>query len=180
MLTVEVPATEKWDERKNEFVYTKSYVLQMEHSLVSVSKWEAKWNKPFLEKQEKTSEQLVDYIRCMTTTQNVPDDVFASLPSAAIEKILQYINAPMTATTFHSDAGGGRREIITSEIIYCWMINLGIPFECQKWHLNRLLTLIRVCRIKSQPQKTKMGKNELLARNAHLNAARRKQLNTRG
>ncbi len=180
MLTVCIPPTEQWDERKNEFVYANGGTLQLEHSLVSISKWESRWNTPFLTKDKKTSEQLLDYIRCMTITQNVSPSIFDNIPKDVINKIIAYINSSMTATTFSQrDAKGGSREIITSELIYYWMINYGIPFECQKWHLNRLLTLIRICNIKSQPPK-KIGRKELLSRNAQLNAARRKKLNTRG
>ena len=180
MLTVCIPSVEKWDEKKNEFVHTKGGILQLEHSLVSISKWESRWNKPFLTKDIKTSEQLLDYIRCMTMTQNVPADIYDDIPKDVLKNIVTYINSPMTATTFSQhDNKGGSREIITSELIYFWMVNYGIPFECQKWHLNRLLTLIRICNVKNQPVK-KMGKKELLSRNAQLNAARRKKLNTRG
>lgn len=180
MLTVCVPDLELWNEKDNVFVKTPKCSLQLEHSLVSISKWESRWNKPFLTKDKKTSEQLLDYIKCMTITQNVPQVVFDNIPRSILNKIVAYINSPMTATTFsqHEVKGSGR-EIITSELIYYWMINYGIPFECQKWHLNRLLTLIRICNIKNQPTK-KMGKKELLSRNAQLNAARRKKLNTRG
>lgn len=180
MLTVTIPSVEKWDERKNEFVYTKGRVLQLEHSLVSVSKWESKWNKPFLSKSEKTSLELLDYIRCMTITQNVPDEVYADIPDRVYEQIIQYINLPMTATTFLEEGKKGKNEIITSEVIYYWMVALTIPFECQEWHLNRLLTLIRVCNIKNQPKKKKMNKKDILSRNARLNAARRKKLNSKG
>ena len=122
----------------------------------------------------------MDYIKCMTITQNVPQDVFNTIPKKILNRIVEYINNSMTATTFSQrETKGGSREIITSELIYFWMISYGIPFECQKWHLNRLLTLIRICNVKNQPAK-KMGKKELMSRNAQLNAARRKKLNTRG
>lgn len=180
MLRITIPAVEQWDEQKQEFVYTKGQTLQLEHSLVSLSKWESKWNKPFLSKMEKTSEETLDYIKCMTVTQGVDSDVYDCLTSEHINQINSYIEAPMTATTF-SDAKGGKhsREIITAELIYYWMIALQIPFECQKWHLNRLLTLIRVCNIKNAPPK-KMGKRATANHYAQLNAARRQQLNTRG
>lgn len=180
MLTVYIPPMEVWDERNNKFVNVKGGTLQLEHSLVSVSKWESRWKKPFLTKDKKTSEQLLDYIKCMTITQNVDPNTFSYIPKSILNKIVAYINSPMTATTFSQhDTKGGSREIITSELVYFWMVHYGIPFECQKWHLNRLLTLIRICNVKNQPAK-KMGKKELLSRNAQLNAARRKKLNTRG
>lgn len=179
MLTITIPPLEKFDEKNNEFIYTKGCVLQLEHSLVSISKWESKWNQPFLSKKEKTGEQLLDYVKCMTTTQNIDDCMYENIPNNEWRKISKYIDAPMTATTFSNEQQKGSNEIITSEIIYYWMITLNIPFECQKWHLNRLLTLIRVCNIKNQPKK-KMKMNEIISRNARLNAERRKQLNTRG
>lgn len=180
MFTITIPASEMWDEKNERFVDTKEYTLHLEHSLVSLSKWESKWCKPFLFTKEKTSEETLDYVRCMTLTSNVPPEVYYGLTSENIKAINEYIEAPMTATYFGQDRNSrGNREIITSELIYYWMIALNIPFECQKWHLNRLLTLVRVCNIKNQPAK-KMSKREIMSRNAALNAARRKQLGTKG
>ena len=181
MLKIEVPISpEGWDEIKEEFVEPEVKVLQLEHSLVSLSKWESRWNKPFLTKQEKTEAELLDYIKCMTLTQNVNPDMYFHLSKENVEQIKNYIDAPMTATTFRGDnRGGSNREQVTAELIYYWMIALNIPFECQKWHLNRLLTLIRVCNLKNQPSK-KMSRREIMSRNAALNAARRKQLGTNG
>lgn len=180
MLIITVPATEMFDERTQEFIPFKEQTLQLEHSLVSLSKWESKWRKPFLTKNEKTIEETIDYIRCMTITQNVDPNVYNRLSNSNITEINNYIAAPMTATTFSNiNQQKSSREIITSELIYYWMISLNIPMECQKWHLNRLLTLIRVCNIKNTPPK-KMNKRELMNRNAALNAARKKQLGTKG
>lgn len=181
MLTITIPATEYFNEKTQEFFTLKEQTLQLEHSLVSLSKWESKWCKPFLSKEEKTSEETIDYIKCMTITQNVSPDVYSRLTNSNIETIKDYIDAPMTATTFYEDPAqkGRAKETITSELIYYWMISLTIPMECQKWHLNRLLTLIRVCNIKNTPPK-KMSKGDIMRRNASLNAARRKQLNTKG
>lgn len=180
MLRVIIPATELWDESKEEFINVKEQTLQLEHSLVSLSKWEAKWNKPFLSKDIKTEEETLYYIRCMTITQNVDPNVYNFIPKNVRDEIKEYINAPMTATWFSEDKNGkSSSEQITSELVYYWMIAQNIPFECEKWHLNRLLTLIRVCNIKNQPPK-KMGNKALMSRNAALNAVRRKQLNTRG
>lgn len=180
MLQITIPAVELWDERKQEFVTTKEQTLQLEHSLVSISKWESKWCKPFLSKQEKTFEETLDYIKCMTITQNVKPEVYNYLTNKNIEEINNYIDAPMTATYFSDEKNSKTsREQVTAELIYYWMIALNIPFECQKWHLNRLLTLIKVCNIKNQPPK-KRSRKEIMSRNAALNAARRKRLNTRG
>lgn len=181
MLSITVPAVELWDEGKQEFVgLKKEQTLQLEHSLVSLSKWESKWCKAFLTNKEKTREEMLDYVKCMTITQNVDPEIYKYLSNENIIQINKYIEAPMTATTINEPkTTKGSRETVTSELIYYWMIALNIPFECQKWHLNRLLTLIRVCNIKNQPPK-KTSKKDLLSRNAALNAARRKQFNTSG
>lgn len=180
MLTLTIPAKESWDESKQEFIYTDEQTLNLEHSLVSLSKWESKWNKAFLSNRDKTDEEILDYIKCMTLTPNVPSDVYCLLTRDDFIKINNYIAAPMTATVFSDDkVTKAGREVVTSELIYYWMIALNIPFECQNWHLNRLLTLIKVCNIKNAPPK-KRSKREIMSRNAALNAARRKQLNSLG
>lgn len=179
MLRITVPAMEYFDEQKSEFVYRKEQTLQLEHSLVSLSKWESKWKKPFLGKEEKTPEETLDYVRCMTITQNVNPEVYTRLTNANIREINEYIGDPMTATTFHDRGSRPNREIITSELIYYWMIVNNIPPEYQKWHLNRLLTLIRVCTIKNSPPKKRSTK-EIMRENAALNAARRAKLGTKG
>lgn len=182
MLRLIVPISpEGWDEKKEEFVEAKTQTLQLEHSLLSLSKWESKWCKPFLSNDQKTDEEILDYIKNMTISQSVDPDVYSHLTVENFKEIDTYINNPMTATTFSEDKTGKRnREIITSELIYYWMIALQIPFDpCQKWHLNRLLTLIRVCNIKNQPPK-KRSKRDTASNYAALNAARRKQLNTKG
>lgn len=180
MLRIIVPAAEFFDEVREEFVYTKEVTLQLEHSLVSLSKWESKWNKAFLGKQEKTDEEILDYVRCMTLTQNVDPEVYTRLSAQNYAAINAYIEAPMTATYFSEDKQSkGNREVVTSELIYYWMISYNIPVEFQKWHLNRLLTLIRVCNIKNSPPK-KRSKRDLMRRNAALNAARRNRLGSKG
>lgn len=179
MLKITIPAIEQYDEVKNEFITSREQTLQLEHSLVSLSKWEAKWEKPFLSSGNKTSEESIDYIRCMTLTQNVDPSVYKFITSSIIDEVSKYIAAPMTATTFNNEKKSHSKEIITSESIYYSMIAANIPFECQKWHLNRLITLIKVCGIKNSPPK-KMSRSEILSRNKTLNEARRKALNTKG
>lgn len=179
MLYITVPEAEYFDDLKEEFIYVKETTLCLEHSLVSLAKWESKWNKPFLSNTNKTDEEIVDYIRCMTITQNVNPLVYLGLTRANYSQINEYIDAPMTATWFSNKQKQSRqREIITAEIIYYWMVSLNIPFECQKWHLNRLLTLVRVCNEKNNPQK--MSRKEQVAQQRELNAARKKQMNTKG
>ena len=180
MLQITIPGIELWDESREIFTQTKEQTLQLEHSLVSLSKWESKWGKAFLSKQEKTYEETIDYIKCMTITQNVDPNVYNHLSKSIIDKITEYIEAPMTATYFSKEqSSGNSREQVTSELIYYWMIASNIPFECQKWHLNRLITLIRICGIKNTPPK-KRSRREIMSRNAALNAARRQQYNTKG
>lgn len=180
MLRITIPATEEWDEVNEQFIYAKEQTLCLEHSLVSLSKWESKWHKAFLSNKPKTDEEVLDYIKCMTITQNVPQDTYNRLTRANLEEINRYIEDPMTATVITEDRATARsREVITSEVIYHWMIALQIPPEYQKWHLNRLITLIKVCNIKNSPPK-KRSARDIMSRNAKLNAARRKQLNSRG
>ncbi len=180
MLQITIPSSEFWDDTTETFIEIKGRTLQLEHSLVSISKWESKWNKSFLNSNDKTDEQIIDYVRCMTITPNVNPDIYLNLGSDNIQKINDYINAPMTATTFRNmNENKPNREVVTSELIYYWMITFNIPFECEKWHINRLLTLVRVCSVKNQPP-TKRSKSEVMRSNAAINAARRKKWNTKG
>lgn len=180
MLQITIPATEQWDEKKQEFINTKEQTLQLEHSLVSLSKWESKWCKPFLTNDIKTEEETIDYIKCMTITQNIDPNVYNFIPINIRDEIKRYIDAPMTATWFNERAGGKpSSEQTTSELIYYWMISLNIPFKCEKWHLNRLLTLIKVCEAKSKPPK-KMKQREIMSQQSAINAARRKRLGSKG
>lgn len=178
MLQITIPAVEVFNSKTDEFVTIKEQKITLEHSLVSISKWESKWKKPFISKKEKTVEEIIDYVRCMCLTQNVDSRVFNNLSEENVKEIKAYIEDPMTATTLPKDSKQGK-EVITSELIYYCMIACNIPIEFQKWHLNRLMTLIRVCEIKNSPQK-KMSRKEILARNKALNDARRKKLGTTG
>nr|DAM76697.1 MAG TPA: hypothetical protein [Caudoviricetes sp.] len=179
MLQITIPAmNDLWDERNQQFLSIKETTIQLEHSLLSISKWESKWNKSFINTKDKTEEELIDYIKCMTITKNVDQNIYVCLTAENIQEIVNYINAPMTATTIR-DTGKSNHEIVTSELIYYWMISLNIPVKFEKWHLNRLITLIRVCSIKNQPAK-KMSQGEIMQRNAALNAARKKRWNTKG
>ncbi len=179
MLSITIKSVELYNPIKEEFTTTKERSLVLEHSLVSISKWESKWKKAFLGKDPKTSEETLDYIKCMTISKNVDDETYGLLSQENIEEIHDYIADEMTATTITQPAGKASREIITSELIYYWMVAMQIPFECQKWHLNRLLVLVNVCNVKNQPQK-KMSKREIAARNKQLNAERRAKMKTSG
>lgn len=183
MLQITIPATirEDYDGAKNEFIYTvieEEQTLRLEHSLISLSKWESKWCKSFLFSKDKTDEEVLDYVKCMTLTPNVNPEVYTRLTKSNLDDIEKYIGAPMTATTFSEDnTKKHKREVITAEIVYYWMVAANIPFEpCQRWHLNRLITLIRVCNIKNAPNKKRSGQ-ETANKYARMNAARKKHSN---
>ena len=175
MLKIKIEGKEDYDPVKNQFYYTKEQTLVLEHSLVSLAKWESKWCKPFLAEKEHTYEEIIDYIRCMTISQNVDPEIYSHLSNEEIQQVIKYIESPMTATTItnlEKENSPVKKEDITAEIFYYWMTALNIPFECQKWHLNRLYTLIQVCAIKSNPGK-KMSKKASGKYNQSLNAARK-------
>lgn len=180
MLTITIPAHEFYNESTEEFFWTKETTIQLEHSLVSISKWESKWKKPFLKQDEKTPEEIIDYIKCMTITQKVDPYVYLAITSGNMKSVTDYISDPMTATTFSNNKKSTKKpEVLTNELIYYYMIVNNVPMECQKWHLNRLLTLIQICGVKSEKPK-KMSKSDIYSQNSALNAARRKKLHTKG
>lgn len=180
MLRIEIGGTEYYDERENCIITIPPKVACLEHSLRSIAKWESKWNIPFLSNKEKTREQSIDYIRCMETTGRTDLSFINFITPEQTKQVSDYINASMTATTInHRGPKKQSREIVTAEIVYFWMIQYGIPHEYDKWHFNRLLTLIEVCSIKSGPQQ-KMGHKEQMAQQRALNDARRAQYKTRG
>lgn len=191
MLKITIPAHEEWREDLQKFVgLDKDYTLDLEHSLVSISKWEQKWHKPFLSEEQKSYEETCDYVRCMSLNEDVPDEVFNALPPDVVTKVNAYIQDSATATWINDESskqiGKSRmkKEVITSEIVYYWMIELNIPESFQYWHFNRLMTLIRVVDTKHQEadpnSKKKMSRSDILARNAKLNAARRKAMHSKG
>lgn len=190
MLLLELTPVECFDERNDVFYYAypwdktkpvtadQIFKIQLEHSLLSLSRWEEKWKVPFLVKEpEKSIEQVLDYIRFMTLTKNVPSGVYNSFTQDQVDKIVSYIEDPHTATWFSERGGqnapGGKERIITAEIIYYWMIANNIPWDpCERWHLNKLLTLIRVCSIENTPKK-KQSKAEIANEYRQIKAARR-------
>lgn len=181
VLVLEIPAMEAWNEETEEFVKLKATKLQLKHSLISISKWEAKWKEPFFD-AEKNYEQIISYIQCMTLNSDIDEDsiVYKQLNRQHIDEIKAYLEDPMTATKIKEDKRGGRSpQIITSELIYCWMVQFNIPHEFEKWHISRLITLIRVCSEENKPKK-KMSRNEIMAQNKALNAARKARLHTKG
>lgn len=180
MLTITIPGTELYDEVTEEFTTTGDVTLELEHSLVSLSKWEAIFEKPFLGSETKTSEEVISYIKAMVTSKNPPEEIFHRLSQKNFDDVNRYIDAKMSATWFNEPKTTSRsREIITAELIYYWMIAFNIPIEFEHWHLNRLFTLIKICNLKQQKPK-KMSRSEILAQNRQLNEQRRAQLGTRG
>ena len=185
VLRITIPETHRefFNEDTQEFYYldTKERTIVMEHSLISISKWEAKWKKPYLDSRDKTEEEVLDYLRCMTITPNVPSETYKLLTKENLLEIKEYIDDPMTATTIRKMPGAPhKKEIITSEIVYYWMIAQQIPIEFEKWHFNRLMMLIKVCAIKNDPKKTKMSRSAILEQNRALNKARRARTGSKG
>lgn len=186
MLEITIPAQEVFDEDTMEFINVKETKIRLEHSLVSISKWEAKFHKPFLTQEPKTIEETREYVKFMTLTQNVDDNVYRVLTNDNIKAINSYIEDSMTATWFTEDKFNNSKprrqsgEVVTSELIYYWMVSYRIPPEYQKWHLNRLMTLIKICDRKNNQSNKKMSKSDILKRNRELNAARLKKYNTKG
>lgn len=180
MLILKIPEQEYYSNATGEFVNCRACTLKLEHSLVSISKWESKWKKPFLKDEQKTPAEFLDYIRCMTINSDVPDDVYQLMGHENLKKIQDYIMDPATATTItdRRQRSGAHQQIVTSELIYYWMLSNGIPFECEKWRLNRLITLIRICNAKGNPQQ--MSRQEIYAMNAALNGARRAASGSKG
>lgn len=180
MLKLTFLGEEFFNEETSKFQTVGDIVIELEHSLVSLSKWESTWEKPFLGDEKKTPEMTLSYIQDMALKPFDATEVFSRLNNDHIKQVNDYIEAKMTATWFNeTPSKGGSKEVITAELIYYWMISLSIPFECQYWHLNRLLTLIKVCSNKNAPEK-KLSKAELAARNRQLNAERRARFDTKG
>lgn len=180
MLDIFIPESEFYDDENNLFITKKSAHIVLEHSLYAISKWESRHHKPFYSKDERSKNELLDYIKCMTVSNSLEDDeVYTRLSQSDIDKIAEYMKDSMTATTFSQNNDSNKSSIVTSELIYYAMIANNIPFECDKWHINKLNTLIRVCQIKNNPPK-KMSREEQFAQQRELNELRKKQFNTRG
>lgn len=198
MIQIHIPeVVDFWDSVHEEFVNVKAYDLWLEHSLLSVAEWEARWHKPFLSKNEKTNEELIDYIRCMVRKRNVDEidpRTFLFIPESEMKRIQEYIEDDHTATSFRENpwekkqVGRQKEKVLTSEVIYYYMIALNIPMECQKWHLGRLQTLIKVCNEMNKEMDPKYKDRKLtvkeqsdMAKSYHeLNAKRRAALGTKG
>lgn len=182
MLQITIPAKEWFDDETNRFQNVRARTLMLEHSLLSISKWEAKWHKSYMNTEGLTNEENLYYIKCMCIDPNVDMLTLSSIPYDEQVRIKEYLENSMTATTFSDRSNNGRsirREIVTSELIYYWMIYYNIPFECEKWHINRLLTLIKICGIKERPRE-KMNKKENIALRRAANQARRLKTGSRG
>lgn len=186
MLEIKVKEQRLYDENKNEFIYIKPVTLKLEHSLISIRKWESKHHKPFLggKGDEKTLDELVDYISCMVINkENVDPTVIYHLPAEVIQKVIVYIKDDMTATWFTGNHRVGASnilgEVVTAEIIYYWMISYNVPIELERWHLNQLLTLLKVINIKNGGEK-KMSKRDAAIERTAENMRRRAKYHTKG
>lgn len=179
MLTIRIPPQESFDDEKQQFVNFEGFTLELEHSLVSLSKWESKHKKPFLTKEPKTGVELLDYIRAMVLTPDVPLEVFKFLTDENLKEINEYINTDFTATWFTAKPQPPSREAVTSELIYYWMFSFGIDKECENWHLSRLITLVKVFNAK-QTKQAPRSRSEMIAERKRLNEARRQQYGTTG
>lgn len=181
MLRIVIEGDETYNEETNEFETVNDVVVELEHSLIALSKWESKYQKPFLSPVKKTPKELYGYLEAMLVTPDVNPDVLYKCSQKNIDEIQKYIDSSQSATTFGTlpERRGSHGEVITSELIYYWMVAFNIPFECEKWHLNRLFALIRICNIKNSKPK-KMSRNEIAQRNRELNAQRRAQLGSKG
>lgn len=180
MLKIIVPSTELFNDETQTFHNEEAFELELEHSLVSLSKWESIYLKPFLSTEDKTPQEVFGYVEAMIVSPKFPPGVFQRLSQENLNAINAYIESKQSATTFgRMPERKGRGEVITAELVYYWMVAFNIPFECERWHLNRLFALIRICNLKNSKPK-KMSRHELAARNRELNAERRERLNTAG
>lgn len=183
MLELTIPDTEMWDEEHRKFVTQRGATIHLEHSLISVSKWESIHQKAFLGREDKTVDETIDYVRCMTLDKNIPKEVYQCVTDDNIKAVNEYIANPYSATKFFDSrmhkTTAMPKDTMTSEVIYYLMFAYSIPKECEKWHLNRLLTLLRVFDIKSNPQK-KMSRRDIANQNRRLNEERRRKLHTKG
>lgn len=179
MISITLPAIEEWDEGNECFIVADETTLRLEHSLVSIAEWESKWNKAFLSKREKTTEEVIDYIRCMILNEDIDEFVMNRFTSDDMKKIEEYIDKPMTAIKFPKENDKPNNETVTHELVYYWMSSLQIPFECEKWHFNKLINLIRVTSIKNTPPKKRSSKT-LASDYAQMNRANRARLNSKG
>ncbi|MDO4378813.1 MAG: hypothetical protein Q4C64_06780 [Erysipelotrichia bacterium] len=186
MLEITIPENEFYDNKTNTFIQKKEAKLKLEHSLLSISKWESKWCKPFYGDEKKSADEIRDYVRCMTLTQNIDSCVYSAIPMQELKKIEKYLEEKQTATVFYDTgrkngaSNNRKRKIVTSEEIYYMMICYEIPFSCEKWNINRLLALIEICSIRSDPKSNKMSKKDIFHNNATLNAARKAKLRRHG
>lgn len=184
MLKIIIEENELFDEETSSFIVVEHSVIELEHSLLSLSKWESKYQKPFLAPGNKTPDEIVDYILCMVLPNDsgkvVDKETISHFSQKNFDEINAYINSTQSATTFgEMPKKKGTGEVITSELIYYWLVAFTIPFSCETWHLNRLFSLIKIANFKNQKGK-KMSSNELAARNRELNAKRRAELGTSG
>lgn len=161
MLEIHIPELEFYDESNNEFFTRKPLDVSLAHSLISISKWEGIWKKAYFPSSYQEGLQggleELSYVECMIIGKT-PSYVPMYLLQNHKRELHEYINDTQTATTLHQlGPRKGVTPTITSELIYYWMIKFGIPFECQRWHVSRLLALIEVCNNKENAKGNKMN-----------------------
>lgn len=183
MLEVTIPEQhyEFLNENTNEFIYidVKETTLSLEHSLISIRKWEEKWKKAFLEQEELSVEESRDYVRCMTLNSKVDNKIYNYIPDTVMVKIVEYMRDPMSATVISVVKPETKKEVVTAEVVYAWLVNLGIPFEVEKWHINKLLKLIQVLNIKNGTNKPLDAKTAAAQRRA-INKVNRAKYHSKG
>lgn len=178
MLEIELEELEAWDDKKQEFVVLKNEVVCLEHSLKSISEWEAKWKVPFLDTTPRTKQMILDYVSCMVVSE-VPKGFLERLKTRDFSRIQEYIDDSRTASWISSEDNTNDGSKVTSELIYYWMVTAGIPFSAEEWHLNRLMMLIKIYGEKNKPEK-KRSREDILERNRELNEKRRREMGTNG
>lgn len=186
MYELKVKGGELYNNLTKEFIYVKPHTLIIEHSLISLHAWEAIWHIPFLGDQKLNYEQIVSYIKCMTLNHDVDPNIYLFITDENIKEVNAYIDNPMTATWFGDGLGTSKKKkkragrIVTAELLYYYMLSLNIPFECRKWHLNQLITLIKVCNEENETPNKKVSKRDFIKRRDEINEMRKKQLHTTG
>lgn len=183
MLRLTLPSTDFWDPRKEEYVQIGGYEVDLEYSLFTIARWESKWKKPFITSLPKfTRKDEIEWYKAMCMTEGIPDEAWMVMTPKIRQDIYDYVTDPMSATTINHrgpKTPGGPKTIMTAELVYYYMVTLGVPFECEHWHFNRLMKLVDVCFVKNSPPK-KMGKQEAAQMYRELNARNRAKYNSRG
>lgn len=179
---------ELFDEETNTFLHPVGKKLHLEHSLLSISKWEAEWEIPFLN-TDKTSEQSLSYIKCCVLDDDFDELLLNTLSDKNILDFNAYLSKGMTAKKIIdlrsslSQKRKSRRpasqKALTSEDIYYSMIQFHVWKECEEWPLQRLLSLLQLCSLKSNST-GEMSKSDQAKFYREENARRKAKYHTNG